>query len=277
MAEEKNHASLARTLSKAAMAVCLAAAHPHIEDARAQTPVSIELVLAVDTSMSIDAFEYDLLMNGIASAFRAPEVVTLIGQHDGVAVTLFQWSSEIDERYTIPWRLLTDPASVSAFAARVEMTERDPNRVFTGIGAAIDYGVRSIAKNAFEGQRLKIDVSGDGPNNIGVPPPVSRHEAQAMGIVINGLPILTHIVGYANGVPTRTGEDFYDLKTYYRENVNFGPGAFVETANDYDDFARAFLRKLLREIALLVSHENAVPEALIQETHARRRNAYDGR
>ena len=169
MDAEKGYASLARLLSKAAMVVCLAVALSHIEGAQAKTPVSIELALAVDTSMSIDTFEYDLLMKGIASAFRAPEVVTLIGQHDGVAVMLFQWSSEIDERYTIPWHLLTDPASVSAFAARVDKTERDPNRVFTGIGAAIDYGVRSIAENAFEGQRLKIDVSGDGPNNIGVP------------------------------------------------------------------------------------------------------------
>ena len=166
------------------MVVCWAAVLPHIEYARAQTPVSIDLVLAVDTSMSIDAFE---------------------------------------------------------------------------------------------GQRLKIDVSGDGPNNIGVPPSISRHEAQAMGIVINGLPILTHVVGYSNGVPTSTEEDFYDLKTYYRENVIIGPGAFVETANDYDDFARAFLRKLLREIAPLVSQEDTMPRTLIQETHASRRNAYNGR
>jgi hypothetical protein len=257
--------------------VCLAVALSHIEGVQAKTPVSIELALAVDTSMSIDTFEYDLLMKGIASAFRAPEVVTLIGQHDGVAVMLFQWNSEIDERYAIPWQLLTDPASVLAFAARVEKAERNPNRVFTGIGTAIDYGVRSIAENAFEGHRLNIDVSGDGRNNIGVAPSVSRQEAGAMGIVINGLPILTHIVGYSNGVPTRTEDDFYDLNTYYRENVIIGPGAFVETANDYDDFARAFLRKLLREIAPLVSQKDTLPDTLIQETHAHRRNPYDGR
>jgi hypothetical protein len=274
---KKHNTSLAQSLSKAATVVWFAVALSHIEGAQAQTPVAIELALAVDTSMSIDTFEYDLLMKGIASAFRAPEVVTLIGQHDGVAVMLFQWNSEIDERYAIPWQLLTDPASISAFAAKVEKAERNPNRVFTGIGTAIDYGMRSIAENAFEGPRLNIDVSGDGRNNIGVAPSVSRREAGAMGIVINGLPILTHIAGYSNGVPTSTEDDFYDLDTYYRENVIFGPGAFVETANDYDDFARAFLRKLLREIAPQISQKDAVPRTLIQETHARRRNAYDGR
>ncbi len=257
MEEEKNCASLVRSLSKAAMAVWAVVALLHIEGAQAKTPISIELVIAVDTSMSIDGFEYGLVMKRMANAFRTPEIVTLIGQHDGVAVTLFQWSSEVNAQYMIPWHLLKDPASVLAFAAKVEKAERDPNRVFTGIGEAIDFGVRSIAENAFEGRQLKIDVSGDGRNNIGVPLSIPRQAANALGIVINGLPILTH-----------TAVDSYDLDTYYREKVIQGPGAFVEIANDYDDFARAFLRKLRRELTPLVSRENSAPRMLVQETHA---------
>ncbi len=261
MEDEKNRPSLVQSLAKAAMAVWAAVALPHIEGAQAQTPVSIELVFAVDTSMSIDGFEYDLLMKGIANAFRTPEIVKLIGQQNGVAVALFQWSSEVNQQYMIPWHLLKDPASVSAFAAKVEKAERDPNRVFTGIGEAIEFGVRLIAENAFEGRQLKIDVSGDGRNNIGVPPSIPRQAADALGIVINGLPILTY-----------TAVDSLDLDTYYREKIIQGPGAFVEIANDYDDFARAFLRKLLRELTPLVSQENPAPPALIQETHARQLN-----
>ncbi len=261
MDEEKNRTSRVQAVSKAAMAVWAAVALLHIEGARAQAPVSIELVFAVDTSMSIDGFEYDLLMKGIANAFRTPEIVTLIGQQNGVAVALFQWSSEVNEQYMIPWHLLKDPASVSAFAAKVEKAERDPNRVFTGIGEAIDFGVRSIAENAFEGRRLKIDVSGDGRNNIGVPPSIPRQAANALGIVINGLPILTY-----------TAADSYDLDTYYREKVIHGPGAFVEIADEYDDFARAFLRKLRRELTPLVAQEITAPPALIQETRAGRPN-----
>ncbi len=272
MDEEKNCTSLAQSLAKAAMAVWAAVALLHIDGAQAQAPVSIELVLAVDTSMSVDGFEYGLLMKGIANAFRTPEIVNLIGQQNGVAVSLFQWSSEVNRQYMIPWHLLKDPASVSAFAAKVEKVERDPNRVFTGIGGAIDFGVRSIAENAFEGQRLKIDVSGDGRNNIGVPPSIPRQEANALGIVINGLPILTRIVAYSGRIPTHTNVDFYDLETYYRKYIIHGPGAFVEIADDYDDFARAFLRKLLRELTPLVSQEISAPRALIQETHARQPN-----
>ncbi len=273
-----------QSLAKAAMAVWAAVALLHIEGAQAKTPVSIELVFAVDTSYSIDGFEYDLLMKGIANAFRTPEIVNLIGQQDGVAVTLFQWSSEVNAQYMIPWHLLTDPASVSAFAAKVETAERDPDRRFTGIGEAIDFGVRLIAENAFEGRQLKIDVSGDGRSNTGVSLSKPRQAANALGIVINGLPILTRIVEYSSRTPTpagpmrmgryqaRTNVDFFDLETYYREKVIQGPGAFVEIANDYDDFARAFLRKLLRELTPLVSQENAAPRALIQETHARQPN-----
>ena len=242
------------------------------EAAQAKTPVSIELVLAVDTSMSIDLFEYNLLMKGIADAFRSPEIVTLIGQQSGVAVSLFQWSSEVNEQYMIPWHLLKDPASVLAFAAKVEKAERDPDRVFTGIGGAIDFGVRLIAENAFEGRLLKIDVSGDGRNNFGVPPSIPRLEANALGIVINGLPILTHIVTFSARIPTHTNVDYYELESYYREKIIQGPGAFVEIANDYDDFARAFLRKLRRELTPLLSQENSAPRALIQETHAGRLN-----
>ncbi len=243
MEEEK---TLAWSFSKAAMAVWAAVALLHIDGAQAKTPVSIELVLAVDTSMSIDGSEYDFLMKGIASAFRTPEVVNLIGQQDGVAVTLFQWSSKVNQTYMIPWHLLTDRASVLAFSAKVEGAARDPDKVFTGIGTAIEFGVRLIAENAFEGRRLKIDVSGDGRNNIGVHPSIAQQKAKALGIVINGLPILTY-----------TGASSYDLDTYYRENVIHGPGAFVEIADDYDDFARAFLRKLLREISPLVSQQNS--------------------
>ena len=50
------------------------------------------------------------------------------------------------------------------------------------------------------------------------------------------------------GYKAHTNVDYYDMESYYRENVIQGPSAFVEIANDYDDFARAFLRKLLREI-----------------------------
>jgi Protein of unknown function (DUF1194) len=247
-----------RYLSKFSLVVWAAVAFLPIEDAQAQTPVAIELVLAVDTSRSVNGSEYDLLMLGMANAFRQPEIVNLIGQLNGVAVTLFQWSSEVNQQYMIPWTLLKEPASVLAFAVKIEQAERDPKRLFTAIGGALDFGVRQISENAFEGRQLKIDISGDGRNNFGVGPKIPRRRANALGIVINGLPILK----YSN-------DDAYDLDRYYREKVILGPGAFIEVAADYDDFARAFLRKLQREMTPLISKDNSAPQAFVQETQVR--------
>lgn len=242
-----------RSILKAGLTVWATMALLATEEAWADYPVSIELVLAVDTSRSVDDVEYDLQMRGIAKAFRDPEIIDLIGQHDGVAVTLFQWSSTVDKQYIIPWHLLDDPATVLSFAAKVEKARRDPVRGSTAIGNAIDFGVRLIADNAFAGRHLKIDLSGDGPNNAGPVPAVPLLQARAMGIVINGLPILV---------------DTFSLDRYYRDNVISGPGAFLEIANDYHGFARAFLRKLRREVDARVSRNDRALRALIRRADA---------
>ncbi len=228
------------------------------ENAQAEIPVSIELVLAVDISRSVDDVEYDLQMTGIANAFRHPEIIDLIGQQNGVAVTLFQWDEEADKQHMIPWHLLSDPVTVLSFAAKVTALERPPVRKFTGIGRAMDFGVRLITENEFAGRQLKIDISGDGRDNIGSLPSAARQQARSLGIAINGLPILI---------------DTYNLDTYYRENVISGPDAFLEIANDYDDFARAFLRKLRREITPSISRNDAAPRAPVQQAHGSRRRA----
>ncbi len=228
------------------------------DDAQAEIPVSIELVLAVDISRSVDDVEYDLQMTGIANAFRHPEIVNLIGQQNGVAVTLFQWDEAADQRHMIPWHLLSDPATVLSFAAKVAALERRPVRKFTGIGRAMEFGVRLIAENEFAGRRLKIDISGDGRDNIGSLPSASRQQARSLGIAINGLPILI---------------DTYNLDRYYRDKVISGPDAFLEIASDYDDFARAFLRKLRREITPSISRNGPAPRARVQQAHGSRRRA----
>lgn len=57
--------------------------------------------------------------------------------------------------------------------------------------------------------------------------------AIARNVTLNGLAILN--------------ED-KELDAYYRARLAVGDGNFVEVAEDYDDFARAMRRKLLREI-----------------------------
>lgn len=213
---------------------------------RAEIPVSIELVLAVDTSLSVNDIEYGLQMRGIAQAFRTPEIIELIGQHDGVAVTLIQWAGWVNKEPAIPWRLLTNEASVLAFAEEVDAVKRETVGYQTAIGTAIAAGLHALITNGYAGEHLKIDLSGDGQNNAGPPPDQPRARAAALGVTVNGLAILT---------------DYADLDAYFRLQVMTGPSAFVIPADSYHDFARAMRLKLLRELAVVISRNEELPPA----------------
>ncbi|MEM7429685.1 MAG: DUF1194 domain-containing protein [Pseudomonadota bacterium] len=205
----------------------------------AQVPVNMELVLAVDSSLSVDEQEFQLQMKGMADTFRDPEVISLIeAQSGGVAVTLFQWSAQTNPRFAIPWQHLRTEASVRAFADMIERLPRDPVLGYTALGRAMRHAIELIASNRFAGERRKIDMSGDGRNNADIPPKTARDMARARDITINGLPILN---------------ETEKLDQYFREHVISGPGAFIEPARDYTDYARAFRRKLIRELTIYSS------------------------
>jgi hypothetical protein len=93
-----------------------------------------------------------------------------------------------------------------------------------------------------------IDVSGDGPNNMGLPVAPSRNEVISDGITINGLPIMLKPVN------TFGGFNIPDLDIYYEDCVIGGPGAFVVTVKDVRDFESAIRRKLVLEIAGSPAH-----------------------
>ncbi len=218
-----------------AVIYCLTNANP---PSNAQTPVSIELVLAVDTSLSVNNEEFDLQMRGIANAFRSPEIVNLIGYYQGVAVTIIQWGGWVSEKHTVPWRVMKSRESVYAFAGEVEKTRRENVGNFTAIGTAVTAAMKSLLENQYVGRLMKIDVSGDGTNNAGPLPTAARALANQFGISINGLAILT---------------DVPHLDGYFRREVMAGPGAFVISVANYRDFGRAMQKKLKRELAVPIS------------------------
>ena len=209
-------------------------------------PVAIELVLAVDVSLSVDDIEFELQMRGISSALRQPEVIQLITQHNGgVAIRLLQWSSAPDENDGLPWRLLTDRTSILAFADEVDRMPRAPLPYYTGIGSAIDLSIHLIETNAYDGRERKIDVSGDGRSNTGPEPASARARALARDITINGLAVI-------DNVPS--------LDAYYRAFVAGGPASFVIKALNYKDFGRAMRLKLMRELTPLTAEAPDAPK-----------------
>src|ERR1700724_153893 len=78
--------------------------------------VDLELVLAADTSMSMDAGERRLQINGYASAFRDRNVATAIlsGRLRRIAVVYIEWST--GQKVVVPWTLLQNQTDIAKFA-----------------------------------------------------------------------------------------------------------------------------------------------------------------
>jgi len=201
--------------------------------------VDLELVLAVDTSGSVDDREYALQISGIANAFRDPEVLDAIaaGPLGRIAVTVSFWAESELPKQSLAWQVIADPAGAAAFAEQLEAMPRAAPIGGTGIGKGVIYSVQIMQDNGLNGTRRVVDVSGDGRETpfryFSVPPEQARAYAAARGVTVNGLAILA---------------EQPDLERYYRESVIVGPGAFALAADDFEAFAEAMRRKLIREI-----------------------------
>ena len=110
-------------------------------------------------------------------------------------------------------------------------------------------------------QKHTLDISGDGISNFGPRPRDIRDrlQAQPLGpqeLIINGLVIGAEDPALGDSQQGEVGA----LASYYRAEVMLGPGAFVETAEGFEDYARAMTRKLLREVEGRV-YSNLIPPA----------------
>ena len=197
--------------------------------------VELELVLALDASTSVDYREFNLQMAGYAAAFRNRDFIDAVETFalDGIAVCMTIWAGPGQSRVAIDWSIVRDGLTANAFAEAMDFTPRVVWGGSTAIGDSLAHAIDLIEGNGIDGRRLVIDVSGDGRANDGLPLLPSRSRAARLGITVNGLTIL-------NEEP--------DLRQFYQSDVIVGPAAFVETAESYDDFSQAILRKLIREI-----------------------------
>lgn len=212
--------------------------------ARAEVPVDLELVLAVDVSGSMDTEEAILQRQGYLDALVHPDVIRAIegGYRGAIAVAYVEWAGAGHRTLIADWAEVGDAASARAFAANIG--EAPITRgMYTSISNAIDVAVPMFAGNGFNGGRRVIDISGDGANNEGRLVTLARDAAVAAGITINGLPIVNDRV---NPFGRR---QIPDLDLYYRYCVIGGPGAFMVVAEGFGSFAEAIRRKLVSEIA----------------------------
>jgi len=217
-----------------------------VGQAKAQAPraVDLELVLAIDTSTSVDAEEFELQWRGLANAFLHPDVIGAIEATGdlGIAVTMVQWAGDNQPQTAVDWSLIRDQTSAAQFAAKISAAPR-LLRGFTNIDTAIRFSIAAIEGNAYEGSRQVIDISGDGTssgrNNI--ESGRQRDIAISRGMIINGLVIYND--------DSDIGELAHiSVREYYQNHVIGGAAAFLMVADGFEDFARAIREKLIREI-----------------------------
>lgn len=224
---------MAGVVSKVALACALLLA----SGAQAKGPPDVDtaLVLAIDSSSSVDPDEFQLQMNGLAAAFRDPNVQAgaIAGARRKIAVTLMEWSNPGWQRVNIPWRIITSPEDAEALASEIENAPRLVDGGGTALGNAMEAAARLFRGDAPTAARRVIDVSGDGRGNMGRSVTGARDAITMLNVTINGLAI-------QNEEP--------DLGPYYEESVIGGAGAFMIDAKDYDDFRNAIRAKLLREL-----------------------------
>lgn len=203
-------------------------------------PVAVELVLALDASASVDKHEFELQVEGLARAFRDPEVQRAVEDLRplGAAVAVVQWGAPGETQVVLPFTQLSSSRDAKAFGFRMGLIHRFMWASATSIATGINDSAALIEGNEFDGQRKVIDVAGDGEDNGTADLEAARQAARAQGIIINGLPIMADLPG---------------LDAYYKTRVIIGPDSFVEPARDFDDYARAIRAKLLKELRPLAS------------------------
>jgi hypothetical protein len=220
-----------------------------------RAPVDVELILAVDVSYSMDVDELAIQREGYAQAIVSKEFLQALKSlpNGKISITYFEWAASSDQKIIIPWRMIDGPETADAVANEIMKTPiRRASR--TSISGAINFAMPLFDEDPYHGPRHVIDISGDGPNNNGVPVTPVRDAALEKGIVINGLPIMVKEPSYST-------MDIDNLDWYYEDCVIGGPGSFVVAIKDREKFKEAIRAKLLLEVAGRTPDRPIVPAA----------------
>jgi Ca-activated chloride channel homolog len=190
----------------------------------------VALLLAIDVSGSVDGGEFRLQVDGTADALSDPAVADALVAASA-ALSVVQWSGTGMQTTVLSWTRIATLADVAALANAARALPRAYDGSDTAVGDAVAFSTATFAAVA-DCRRRVVDISGDGPQNAGLPLSPSRGAALAAGIEINAIAI------EGMGV---------SITEFYRRYVISKDG-FVVTARGHLDYPRAIRAKLLREI-----------------------------
>ena len=225
------------------------------------------LALGLDVSGSVDAREYRLQIDGLASALDAPEVrEALLGQPEApVRLTVYEWSGPLGQSVLLPWVEITNDAALDAAINQLRGARRRSVDLTTAIGSAILVGFDLLGQQT-DCLTRTLDLSGDGQSNTGPRPQDVDGGDTAQGVVVNGL-----VIGGSDTNGDQRLAEIKELSAYYRAYVIRGIGSFVETALGFEDYETAMRRKLLRELtSLAIGQAESGQDALFIPIRAER-------
>jgi hypothetical protein len=211
--------------------------------ARAE-PVDVELILAVDVSLSMSPDELAIQRDGYVAALTHDQVIRAIreGVHGKIALSYVEWAGVGMQNVVVPWTVVSNLDEATSFAEKLTLHPPASARR-TSISSALKFAGDLFAESSFIGMKRVVDISGDGANNQGEPVTKARDELVVQGITINGLPLMTRAGGYTSAF------DVSNLDHYYEQCVIGGSGAFMIPVNDWSQFPEAVRRKLVLELA----------------------------
>jgi hypothetical protein len=225
-----------------------------VGSAKAEECVDVNLILAVDSSGSIDAFEWGQQMSGYQAAFFDKKIIDLIigGPCGAIAITVVRWGAWEHQYQEIGWTIINDAESAQEFGASLGSL---PHKKLKGtdIFQAILFSLELFDSAPMQAEKLVIDVSGDGESTL-LAVEYTCARVKRMGAVVNGLPIINDrpdsklSFGASDDGLSNIGLSKEYVATFYEKNVICGFGAFIEPAYGFENFAEAIKRKLQREL-----------------------------
>jgi len=213
--------------------------------ASAQDRCRQALALGLDVSGSVDSREYRMQLDGLAAALQHEDVrAALFALPDApVFLTVYEWSSPADQTVLLPWVAITDTDALKRVVNRLKQTQRQPSEQSTGLGTAMLFGA-NLLKSLSNCWTRTLDISGDGKSNTG-PEPKLLEDSAFPNMTINALVIGADSLDHGDDRQAQIGE----LTSYFDAYVIRGPGRFVEVALGFEDYERAMVQKLKREIS----------------------------
>jgi hypothetical protein len=220
-------------------------------------PVDLELIIATDTSGSVDSTDFSLRRSGIEAAFRNATVISAIenGAIGSIAVTL--WDFATTTGVAVDWTLISNAAQSNGFADAVAGAARGNQGSSDGQSNMLTQAATAITTNGFEGTRSVVDMISEGAQDIGG---CSFNDVNCLAVQAARDAFLA-AGGTAINALWMNDRDFFGLDAadlinafeYGTTNVIGGTGAFQVFAENNADFVAAINDKLIREI-------NPVPE-----------------